>query len=319
MPILDIDVAGRAPIRPPTLRRPTKRYGDGHICQFDRAAIDGKCRLCHYEHDECVMIGSNSMCQVCYRQPETCPREESKCHYIVDKLEHLHKKFETQSSARVFSLTASRAIGELVQATTQRELKVIVFSQFRKALNMVGHRLLQRFGAGAVAEYWGKYRDQELTKFVHKTDCFCMLLGKDGSEGLDLSFVTHIIFIEEVWDKALENQCIARAWRMGAKGRVEVETLVAKDSIEEMMARLEAGQSIVNDGSSKNDIYGEVNRDHQGTKLIYLLKNLRLMRDKPLENKIQGEKIALLQRATGEKAQRKDEAPPRKKARVRFE
>lgn len=69
--------------------------------------------------------------------------------------------------------------------------------------------------------------------------CFCILLGKDGSEGLDLSFVTHIIFLEQVWDKSLESQAVSRAWRMGAKGPVEVETLIAENSIEEQMAALE--------------------------------------------------------------------------------
>jgi hypothetical protein len=66
-----------------------------------------------------------------------------------------------------------------------------------------------------------------------------MLLSNDGSEGLDLSFVTHIFFLEEVWDKSLAEQAVARAWRMGAKGRVEVETLVAKNSVEATMQEFE--------------------------------------------------------------------------------
>lgn len=72
----------------------------------------------------------------------------------------------------------------------RRPVKIIVFSQFRKALNMVGDRLLRRFGQACVSEYWGRYRTTELAKFTRDPECFLMLLGKDGSEGLDLSFVT---------------------------------------------------------------------------------------------------------------------------------
>lgn len=38
-------------------------------------------------------------------------------------------------------------------------------------------------------------RVQELHKFIHSSDCFVLLLSKQGSVGLDLSFVTHIFFL----------------------------------------------------------------------------------------------------------------------------
>jgi len=60
---------------------------------------------------------------------------------------------------------------------------------------------------------------------------------------LDLSFVTHIVFLDEVYDKSLENQVISRAYRMGATGSVEVETLVAQNSVEELMTKLQESLS----------------------------------------------------------------------------
>jgi hypothetical protein len=86
-----------------------------------------------------------------------------------------------------------------------------------------------------------------------------MLLSKQGSVGLDLSFVTHIFFLgklllsvhlsssdtldlvyivipaplDTIYDKSLEAQVVARAYRMGATGPVFVEQLAAKDSVEE--------------------------------------------------------------------------------------
>ena len=108
-----------------------------------------------------------------------------------------------------------------------------------------------------------------------------MLSGKDGSEGLDLSFVTHIFFLEEIWDKSLAEQTVARAWRMGARGAVEVETIIAKDSVEETMKAFETGML--------NDVYGlkedesplssSKMKDGQNLKAHVLLKSLRLITD----------------------------------------
>ena len=112
---------------------------------------------------------------------------------------------------------------------------------------------------------------------------FLSPFGKDGSEGLDLSFVTNIIFLEEVWDKSLEQQVVARAWRMGAKGSVEVETLVAENSVEQLMARLEVD---LRNGTHKNLVEIEgmqsateagKSSEYQRAKLQFLLKNLRLI------------------------------------------
>ena len=49
-----------------------------------------------------------------------------------------------------------------------------------------------------------------------------LLLGEDGSHGLDLSFATHLFLVKHIDDPALEAQIISRAHRMGATGPVEV-------------------------------------------------------------------------------------------------
>ena len=49
---------------------------------------------------------------------------------------------------------------------------------------------------GCVADFsYAASRKQELHKFIHQPQCFVMLLSKQGSVGLDLSFVTHIFFL----------------------------------------------------------------------------------------------------------------------------
>lgn len=260
-------------------RQRTRKPGDGHECKYSPKFTNGECELCWKEHEFCNLM-TNSRCKVCYRQAENCPSSETKSFYVVQKLMKLYEANKQRQASMSKGMVAN---GFLFRE--KRPLKIIVFSQFRKVLNLTGDRLLRRFGTACIAEYWGKFRKQELSKFIHDDECFCMLLGKDGSEGLDLSFVTHIFFLEQVWDKSLEQQAVARAWRMGAKGSVEVETLVAENSVEQTMSRLEQKlEEDTDEGISLDDIQGiqmaneaEKISEYQRAKLQFLLRGLKLI------------------------------------------
>ena len=264
-------LAGLVAIKPAVPTRRRKKRGDGHQCRYSVAVTDGKCVICHHGHEECVMIAERSRCSVCHRASEMCPPEESKFHHVISRLDQLLAQVTRNSTFS--SAGASLIDGERIGLTEDRPLKVIIFSQFRKVLNLIGNRLIRRYGAGAVAEFWGSYRSQELSKFKAAKDCFCMLLSKDGSEGLDLSFVTHICFVEEIWDKSLQDQAVARAWRMGATGRVEVETLLAKDSVESLMTDVE--QKLASKTCCGQQL--ESAKDVMRSKMVDILGNLRLM------------------------------------------
>ncbi len=265
-------------------RARTRKYGDGHTCEYDPKSPDGQCILCFAEHEPCY-LAADRRCKVCHRVAQDCPDSESKITHIIQKLLRLHKQQqETKRSTLIESQKGYEPDSFLLGS--RRTPKVIIFSQFRKVLNITGDRLLRRMGSGCIAEYWGKFRKKELNKFIKDEKCICMLLGKDGSEGLDLSFVTHIIFLEQVWDKSLENQVVARAWRMGAKGPVEVETLVAENSIEKSMFVLE--RNLEQEQSDDNESVSEVQNfcskakdkkrsEYQQAKVHYLLTNLKLI------------------------------------------
>ena len=251
-------------IRPPSLvRQKKKRFGDGHRCEYDLYAADGRCIHCLEEHDSCNLTNARCRCAVCHRVAEMCPEDDSKSFYLINKLLNLYNS--QPSSAGAFG-------ARMTSGGNARPLKVIVFSQFRAALNLIGHRLLRRFGAACIAEYFGRARKQELHKFTYDPTCFCLLLTKDGAEGLDLSFATHLFFFEEIFDKSLERQAVARAWRMGAKSRVECETLLAGNSVEETMSEQTSNQEDeVEMGRSGST------RDQQRLKL--LLQSLRFVTD----------------------------------------
>ncbi|CAB9503894.1 F-box protein At3g54460 [Seminavis robusta] len=252
-------------LRPPAERRRTRKPGDGHVCEYSRSFEPGKCLLCFEEHSHCKLVNKSSCCQTCFREPKECPTTESKSFYLINKLLKLYE--DDQKRDQDFRPSASHVVN-------RRRFKVIVFSQFRRVLNLVGNHLLKRFGTACIGEYWGSTKSQELHKFVHSSDCFVLLLSKDGSEGLDLSFVTHIFFLEAVWDKSLEQQAVARAWRMGrgSIGPVEVETLLAKTSVEEKMKKMEEARAAANLGVASGT-------GAQRGKIQLLLKSLNLLPD----------------------------------------
>jgi SNF2 family DNA or RNA helicase len=157
----------------------------------------------------------------------------------------------------------------------KRPLKVIIYTQFQQVSNLVGDRLIRRFGRGCVAEYWGSTRNIELNRFINAKECFCMLLNRDGSHGLNLSFVTHIFFLDEILDKSLENQVIARAWRMGAAENVNVEQLVARHSIEELIVEMNKRDDL-DQGVISNSSDSKKSNSHVQTS--FLLKNAKLIR-----------------------------------------
>ena len=86
-------------------------------------------------------------------------------------------------------------------------------------------------------------------------------------------------------DKALESQVVASAWRMGACGHVEVEKLIAKDSVESLIASLEE-ELVWQEGDKFGDNFNGVRNspllepeaDPQRLKGPLLLRNVKLIR-----------------------------------------
>ncbi|KAH7481869.1 hypothetical protein PRIC2_009240 [Phytophthora ramorum] len=78
---------------------------------------------------------------------------------------------------------------------------------------------------------------KQLMRFRKDPNVNVLLLTEVGSHGLDLSFVTHLFLMDEIWDKSLEQQVISRAHRMGANQAVVVEQLWMRGSVESQMLK----------------------------------------------------------------------------------
>lgn len=155
--------------------RRTRKYGDGHVCEYSRLAGDGKCGKCLKEHELCNLINGSSRCEVCLRIAEDCPEDESKSSYLVSKLLELHR-------ARKNRPIDPPDPGEFFSNIDgPRPLKAIVFSQFRKkALNVIGDRYVESL---SVLYCW--IRSPLAASFIwtNRFTCFKLFLS-DFSEDL---------------------------------------------------------------------------------------------------------------------------------------
>nr|CCA21274.1 Fbox protein putative [Albugo laibachii Nc14]CCA21648.1 Fbox protein putative [Albugo laibachii Nc14] len=116
-------------------------------------------------------------------------------------------------------------------------LKVIVFSQFKEHIWRIRVSCAQQ-GIRCAAFITGlsaTERQRQLKLFRCDPTVQVLCLTDVGAHGLDLSFVSHIFFADEIWDKSLADQVISRAYRIGAKNAVVVEQLVMCGSLEEIL------------------------------------------------------------------------------------
>ena len=92
-------------------------------------------------------------------------------------------------------------------------------------------------------------------------DCFVLLLTRDGSHGLDLSCLTHLFLADQIWDPAVEQQVIARAFRMGATGPCRVEQLLMRGTLEETLHHMVGGGGGGGGGGEREEEEGEVGEE----------------------------------------------------------
>ena len=120
--------------------------------------------------------------------------------------------------------------------------RILIFSQFVKALEAVDH-LLRGLGistyflSGATA---AKDRIEMMDSFNNGsgTDVFLISL-KAGGTGLNLTGADTVIHLDPWWNVAAENQASDRTHRIGQTRNVEVIKLIASDSIEQRVVELQ--------------------------------------------------------------------------------
>ena len=133
-------------------------------------------------------------------------------------------------------------LADLCDEISQRQEKVLVFTQFREMCKPLANFLGERFNQPGLVLHGGtaaKKRQSLVADFQHETGPpFFVLSLKAGGTGLNLTAASHVIHFDRWWNPAVENQATDRAFRIGQKRNVMVHKFVCRGTIEEKVDTL---------------------------------------------------------------------------------
>ena len=118
--------------------------------------------------------------------------------------------------------------------------KALVFSQFTKFLALVRERL---DAEGITYEYLDgrtRKRQDKVERFQADDDCKLFLISlKAGGYGLNLTAADYVFLLDPWWNPAAEAQAIDRTHRIGQTRTVVACRLIARDTVEEKVLKLQ--------------------------------------------------------------------------------
>jgi SNF2 family DNA or RNA helicase len=139
-------------------------------------------------------------------------------------------------------------LAELVEDAGTEGQKVIVFSFFLDVLEGVRVRL----GPLAVGPITGKVpapRRQAMIDEFTRSEGPAVILAQieAGGVGLNIQAASVVVIAEPQWKPSVEQQAIARAYRMGQTRRVQVHRLLAKDGVDERIREVQEHKQLLFD------------------------------------------------------------------------
>lgn len=146
---------------------------------------------------------------------------------------------------------------EIVKEYTNNNHKILIFSSFKTALNIVKNRLNKE----GIKTYMidgsvlAKTRVELVDSFNNEDDVKVFLIMlKSGGTGLNLASADVVIHLDLWWNPQAENQATDRAHRIGQKNIVEVIHLITKGTIEEKILELQNKKRILSDKLIDGDL-----------------------------------------------------------------
>lgn len=133
-------------------------------------------------------------------------------------------------------------LAALCEEMSQRQEKVLVFTQFREMTAPLCDFLSQIFGrSGLILHGSTSVKDRrQLVEQFQQIDGppFFVLSLKAGGTGLNLTEANHVIHFDRWWNPAVENQATDRAFRIGQKRNVLVHKFVCRGTLEEKIDQM---------------------------------------------------------------------------------
>lgn len=146
---------------------------------------------------------------------------------------------------------------EIVEEAVSNNNKCIIFSNWTQMTDVI-YEKLKIYNPAIIT---GGTKDSERQTMVDKfqTDPSChVIVGTIGAmgTGLTLTAGSTVIFVDEPWNRALFDQAVDRAHRIGAKSNVTIYSIMCKDTIDEKIHNIIYKKGVMSDAIIDGKVVG---------------------------------------------------------------
>ncbi len=146
---------------------------------------------------------------------------------------------------------------ELLESVLDQGHRVIIFSQFTSMLKIISEKLTNQMNETHFyldGKTSSKSRVDMSARFNHGENKVFLISLKAGGVGLNLTGADVIIHFDPWWNPSVMEQATARAYRFGQKNTVQVFNIIARNSIEEKILKLQDSKrsiidNVINDNT----------------------------------------------------------------------
>lgn len=197
---------------------------------------------------------------------EGVARSQFEMFQALSELRRIASVPESLSDGQIHS-SKIPVISQAVMEAVENGHKVVVFFNFIAGIELLGDELSKE-GVGYVV-MTGATSDRQsvVDRFQNDAGCKVMLMTlKTGGVGLNLTAADTVFVAEPWWNKAAEEQAVARLHRIGQKSVVHSFSVITSSSIEERILQLQQQkaslvEALISSDSSTSKVISEEDID----------------------------------------------------------
>ena len=151
---------------------------------------------------------------------------------------------------------------EIVENCISNDEKAIIFSNWTQMTDAICNKLKSsRHKVGVITGETPDSSRQEIVDVFQNSSDLSVLVGTIGAmgTGLTLTAATTVIFVDEPWNKALFDQAVDRAHRIGQKNNITIYSIMCKDTIDERIHNLIYKKGAMSDAIIDGKVVGNKN------------------------------------------------------------
>lgn len=210
------------------------------------------CPICKCEFEDPIITKcGHHFCFECINEVLSLPSNKKECPICREDLKNsnmfklksdsnTNKKDELDELVYKYGTKIAKLIRLCNKILLEKRNKIIIFSEWDRLLSMIGTILQNNDIQNLFCKGNVHQRNNTISRFRDKKgkDRVMMLSTENAASGSNLTEATHIIFMEpHIGEygavKAIEDQAVGRAERIGQENQVIVHRLITKNTVEE--------------------------------------------------------------------------------------